>query len=337
MPGDSCPVGEVRRDDQLTAAPDLHPDHALRPSPGMTVPRPGRTGTAGRGSTTSRRSAWRSRPRRRTGRVTVSPGLGGRPRAHDQVLDLELGRGGARRDGDRRLGADGAGGATGPAIGRRDRRRSCGGTPWWGRRPPWWWSSWPTSSHRRRVPGSVAARATRVQVRRRVMEVVPFDGSGAGRRPGGPGPDGSRPLAGPGVGPPDGADGPPAAPTHPLPQWSMLLDRLARVTDQLRSSVAELEPETAVSGIRHAARLLGRVRRDRTAGVGRQAPGSARRVESSNVWRRCRAPVGGGPRGRGDGTRVSDPPSPRWRPPATWAPCRPPTRRPAGGSCPRPR
>ncbi len=64
----------------------------------------------------------------------------------------------------------------------------------------------------------------------------------------------------------------------------MLLDRLARVTDQLRSSLADLEPET-LSGT-DAARLL-----DAFAEIERLASAgtllAARRVESSNVWRRA--------------------------------------------------
>jgi hypothetical protein len=63
----------------------------------------------------------------------------------------------------------------------------------------------------------------------------------------------------------------------------MLLARLARVTDQLRSSVADLDPET-LSGS-DAARVL-----DAFAEIERLASAgtllAARRVESSNVWRR---------------------------------------------------
>jgi len=63
----------------------------------------------------------------------------------------------------------------------------------------------------------------------------------------------------------------------------MLLDRLSRVTDQLRSSVADLDPET-LSGA-DAARVL-----DAFAEIERLASAgtllAARRVESSNVWRR---------------------------------------------------
>ena len=63
----------------------------------------------------------------------------------------------------------------------------------------------------------------------------------------------------------------------------MLLDRLARVTDQLRSSVTELEPER-LSGT-DAARLLAAFAEiERLASAGKLL--SARRVESSNVWRR---------------------------------------------------
>jgi hypothetical protein len=63
----------------------------------------------------------------------------------------------------------------------------------------------------------------------------------------------------------------------------MLLDRLARVTDQLRSSVTELEPER-LSGA-DAARLLAAFAEiERLASAGKLL--SARRVESSNVWRR---------------------------------------------------
>ena len=63
----------------------------------------------------------------------------------------------------------------------------------------------------------------------------------------------------------------------------MLLDRLSRVTDQLRTSVTELDPET-LSGT-DAARVL-----DAFAEIERLASAgtllAARRVESSNVWRR---------------------------------------------------
>jgi 5-methylcytosine-specific restriction endonuclease McrA len=63
----------------------------------------------------------------------------------------------------------------------------------------------------------------------------------------------------------------------------MLLNRLSRVTDQLRSSVADLDPET-LSGA-DAARVL-----DAFAEIERLASAgtllAARRVESSNVWRR---------------------------------------------------
>ena len=63
----------------------------------------------------------------------------------------------------------------------------------------------------------------------------------------------------------------------------MLLDRLAQVTSTLRSSVAGLDPET-LSGA-DAARLLAAFAEiERLASAGRLL--SARRVESSNVWRR---------------------------------------------------
>ena len=63
----------------------------------------------------------------------------------------------------------------------------------------------------------------------------------------------------------------------------MLLDRLAQVTDQLRSSVTGLDPET-LSGA-DAARLLAAFAEiERLASAGKLL--SARRVESSNVWRR---------------------------------------------------
>jgi 5-methylcytosine-specific restriction endonuclease McrA len=63
----------------------------------------------------------------------------------------------------------------------------------------------------------------------------------------------------------------------------MLLDRLARVTDQLRTAVAALDPER-LSGP-DAARLLAAFAEvERLAVAGRLL--SARRVESSNVWRR---------------------------------------------------
>ena len=63
----------------------------------------------------------------------------------------------------------------------------------------------------------------------------------------------------------------------------MLLDRLARVTDQLRTAVADLDPER-LSGA-DAARLLETFAElERLASAGKLL--SARRVESSNVWRR---------------------------------------------------
>ena len=63
----------------------------------------------------------------------------------------------------------------------------------------------------------------------------------------------------------------------------MLLDRLARVTDQLRTSVAELDPER-LSGPDAARLLEAFAELERLAAAGRLL--SARRVESSNVWRR---------------------------------------------------
>ena len=63
----------------------------------------------------------------------------------------------------------------------------------------------------------------------------------------------------------------------------MLLDRLARVTDQLRGSVTELEPET-LSGTDAARLLTAYAEIERLAAAGRLL--AARRVESSNVWRR---------------------------------------------------
>ena len=63
----------------------------------------------------------------------------------------------------------------------------------------------------------------------------------------------------------------------------MLLDGLSRVTDQLRATVADLDPER-LSGS-DAARLLGAFAEiERLAAAGRLL--SARRVESSNIWRR---------------------------------------------------
>ena len=63
----------------------------------------------------------------------------------------------------------------------------------------------------------------------------------------------------------------------------MLLDRLARVTDQLRGSVTDLDPEM-LSGT-DAARLLAVYAEiEHLAAAGRLL--AARRVESSNVWRR---------------------------------------------------
>ncbi len=63
----------------------------------------------------------------------------------------------------------------------------------------------------------------------------------------------------------------------------MLLDRLARVTDQLRTAVAELDPER-LSGTDAARLLAAFAELERLASAGRLL--SARRVESSNVWRR---------------------------------------------------
>jgi len=69
-------------------------------------------------------------------------------------------------------------------------------------------------------------------------------------------------------------------PCHHVP---MLLDRLARLADGLRTAVAELDPER-LSGS-DAARLLEAFAEvERLASAGRLL--SARRVESSNVWRR---------------------------------------------------
>jgi len=63
----------------------------------------------------------------------------------------------------------------------------------------------------------------------------------------------------------------------------MLLDRLARVTDQLRAAVADLEPERLTGP--DASRLLDAFAElERLAAAGKLL--SARRVESSNVWRR---------------------------------------------------
>ena len=63
----------------------------------------------------------------------------------------------------------------------------------------------------------------------------------------------------------------------------MLLERLARVTDQLRTTVTELDPETLMGA--DAARLLSAFAEiERLASAGKLL--SARRVESSNVWRR---------------------------------------------------
>jgi 5-methylcytosine-specific restriction endonuclease McrA len=63
----------------------------------------------------------------------------------------------------------------------------------------------------------------------------------------------------------------------------MLLDRLALVTDQLRSSVAGLDPER-LSGPDAALVLSAFAEIERLGAAGRLL--SARRVESSNVWRR---------------------------------------------------
>ena len=74
-----------------------------------------------------------------------------------------------------------------------------------------------------------------------------------------------------------------AADTPPWDDRHMLLDQLARVTDRLRSSVADLDPER-LSGA-DAARLLAAFAEiERLASAGKLL--SARRVESSNVWRR---------------------------------------------------
>ena len=141
-----------------------------------------------------------------------------------------------------------------------------------------------------------AARATMVQVRTRLMwgRSFPFDpvaatdvtdpirsADGSRRRawkavarPGG-----HRPWAGPGPEP----TACPAPDTPSCDHRHMLLDRLAQVTDQLRNSVAGLDPER-LSGP-DAARLL-----DAFAEIERLASAgtllAARRVESSNVWRR---------------------------------------------------
>ena len=63
----------------------------------------------------------------------------------------------------------------------------------------------------------------------------------------------------------------------------MLLDRLARVTDQLRGSVSDLDPET-LSGTDADRLLAAYAEIERLAAAGRLL--AARRVESSNVWRR---------------------------------------------------
>jgi hypothetical protein len=63
----------------------------------------------------------------------------------------------------------------------------------------------------------------------------------------------------------------------------MLLDRLAQVTDQLRSSVTELDPET-LSGADAARVLAAFAEIERLGAAGKLL--SARRVESSKVWRR---------------------------------------------------
>ncbi len=63
----------------------------------------------------------------------------------------------------------------------------------------------------------------------------------------------------------------------------MLLDRLARVTDQLRTAVADLDPER-LSGADAARLLEAFAELERLASAGKLL--SARRVESSNVWRR---------------------------------------------------
>ena len=64
---------------------------------------------------------------------------------------------------------------------------------------------------------------------------------------------------------------------------AMLLDRLARVTDQLRGAVADLDPER-LSGADAARLLEAFAELERLASAGKLL--SARRVESSNVWRR---------------------------------------------------
>jgi len=63
----------------------------------------------------------------------------------------------------------------------------------------------------------------------------------------------------------------------------MLLDRLALVTDQLRSSVADLDPER-LNGPDAARVLSAFAEIERLASAGKLL--SARRVESSNIWRR---------------------------------------------------
>ena len=75
----------------------------------------------------------------------------------------------------------------------------------------------------------------------------------------------------------------PGVDTPPCHHGPMLLERLARVTDQLRCAVSELDPER-LSGP-DAARLLEAFAEvERLAAAGKLL--SARRVESSNVWRR---------------------------------------------------
>ncbi len=63
----------------------------------------------------------------------------------------------------------------------------------------------------------------------------------------------------------------------------MLLDRLTRVTDQLRTAVSDLDPER-LNGADAARLLEAFAELERLASAGKLL--SARRVESSNVWRR---------------------------------------------------
>ncbi len=185
-------------------------------------------------------------------------------------------------------------------------------------------------------PRPEAATTTSDQVRRRVMSKGSFRFGSGGR--GTPcrtvaGATRGQTVAAPEYRPDVRSSGPGPVDTPPCHHGPMLLDRLPRVTDQLRSSVAELDPER-LSGP-DAARLLDAFAEvERLAAAGRLL--AARRVESSNVWRRAghRSAAAHVAEATGTGSGRPSPPSRR---PASLGPCRPPTRPCARVACPRPR